>query len=287
VERQNRNPVAVREALFHNSVCSAGPISSSPEPVEIDSPIHVVSSVIALQATGMQISMHKLTLRVLAGADRGRVFPELGTPMTIGREEGNTIRLNDERVSRYHVKIQEDDGRLVVTDLESTNGTRVNGHLCNLKILRLGDTIAIGRSVLLIGTSEQIAGELFIDDPMASRRGDSLYVEKGDLESLDNEAYSTGFFEARSADSSRHEFAIPRGLSPGQAAELRDLLDYIHNGMRVALDSGVVQEDSRKVIVDSKSWQSLLALQGDVSELIRTIEDPPDHPPQNVGTGTI
>jgi len=92
----------------------------------------------------MQISMHKLTLRVLSGADRGRVFRELHTPMTIGREEGNTIQLNDERVSRFHVKIQDDDGRLVVTDLESTNGTRINGQPCNLKILRFGDTIAIG-----------------------------------------------------------------------------------------------------------------------------------------------
>ena len=230
--------------------------------------------------------MHVLTLRVLSGADRGRIFRELRTPMTIGREEGNSIQLNDERVSRCHVKIQEDGGRLVVTDLESTNGTRVNGHLCSLKILRLGDTIAIGRSVLLVGTYEQIAGEWFNDDPV-SGRGKSFDFEKGDLESLGNDPYSTGFYDSRSTDSARLEIAIPRGLSPGQSAELRDLLDHIHNGMRVVLDSGVVQEDSRKVIVDPKSWQSMLALQGDIGELIRIIENPPDHPPRDAGTGTI
>ena len=55
------------------------------------------------------------------------MFHNLATPITIGREEGNLVQLNDERISRFHVKIQEDDGRLVVTDLDSTNGTRVNG----------------------------------------------------------------------------------------------------------------------------------------------------------------
>jgi len=233
----------------------------------------------------MQISMHKLTLRVLSGADRGRVFRELHTPMTIGREEGNTIQLNDERVSRFHVKIQDDDGRLVVTDLESTNGTRINGQPCNLKILRFGDTIAIGRSVLLVGTREQIAGEWFSDNPKLSVRSDRFHGEKGDLESWDNrEEYSTGI-EVRSTDSSRSEIAIPRGLSPGQAADLQDLLDHIHSGMGVVIDRGAVQEASCKVIVDSKSWQRLLALLSEVSELIRKIEDPPDHSPPDVDTG--
>ncbi len=228
--------------------------------------------------------MHKLTLRVISGADRGRVFRELKTPMTIGREEGNTIQLNDERVSRFHVKIQEDDGRLVVTDLESTNGTRVNGHPCNLKILRYGDTIAIGRSVLLVGTREQIA-EWFSDNPTSSIRSDSYHGDKGDVDSLDIE-YSTGLNQSRSMNSSRHEVAIPRGLSPGQAAELRELLDHLHCGMRVVLDSAVEHEDSRKISIDTKAWQSLLILQSDISELIRNIEEPVDHSPPDVDTGS-
>lgn len=228
--------------------------------------------------------MHKLTLRVISGADRGRVFRELKTPMTIGREEGNTIQLNDERVSRFHVKIQEDDGRLVVTDLESTNGTRVNGHPCNLKILRYGDTIAIGRSVLLVGTREQIA-EWFSDNPTASLRSDSYHGDKGDVESLDIE-YSTGLIQSRSNSSSQHEVAIPRGLSPGQAAELRELLDHLHSSMRAVLDSAVEQEDSRKVSIDARAWQSMLVLQSDISELIRSIEEPADHLPPDVDTGS-
>src|SRR3954451_22192652 len=89
-----------------------------------------------------------ITIRVLDGADRGRVFQNMAPPITIGREEGNTIQLNDERVSRYHIKIQEDHSRLVITDLESTNGTKVNGEDVQLRILRYGDIIAVGKSVL-------------------------------------------------------------------------------------------------------------------------------------------
>ena len=50
-------------------------------------------------------SMAEVNLRVIDGADRGRVYAGLGTPVTIGREEGNIIQLNDDRVSRFHLKI--------------------------------------------------------------------------------------------------------------------------------------------------------------------------------------
>src|SRR5204862_3256255 len=104
--------------------------------------------------------MTGITIRVLDGADRGRVFQDLNPPITVGREEGNTIQLNDERVSRYHVKIQEDHDRLVITDLESTNGTKVNNEDVQLRILRFGDMIQLGRSILLFGSREQIAQRL-------------------------------------------------------------------------------------------------------------------------------
>ena len=42
--------------------------------------------------------MASVTLRVLHGADRGKVFEHLTTPVTVGREEGNTIQLNTTNV---------------------------------------------------------------------------------------------------------------------------------------------------------------------------------------------
>ena len=215
--------------------------------------------------------MQSISLRVISGADRGKMFNELATPITIGREEGNIIQLNDERISRYHVKIQEDEGRLVVTDLDSTNGTRINGHPCNLKILRYGDTISVGRTVLLVGNREQVA-DRFNADPTSSSSGKSE-PEDPEEESLEFDV-STGLSPNRSANPSSREIILPQGMTPGQAAELRELLDYLHNSMRQVLEDAVVNEKDKKVLIDQKAWQNLLLTQSELSELIRLIEDP-------------
>src|SRR5579884_2673102 len=100
--------------------------------------------------------MPVVTFQVLEGIDKGRIFRELPTPVTIGREEGNLLRLNDERVSRYHAKVQFDNGEIILTDLESTNGTRVNNTIVQIRRLKPGDRISIGRSQLLFGSDEEI-----------------------------------------------------------------------------------------------------------------------------------
>src|SRR5207248_10139463 len=104
--------------------------------------------------------MPLITFEVLEGIDKGRVFRELPTPVTIGREEGNMLRLNDERVSRFHAKIQLDNGEVILTDLESTNGTRVNGHVVQIRRLRPGDRVGIGRSLLLFGSEQEISARM-------------------------------------------------------------------------------------------------------------------------------
>ena len=94
--------------------------------------------------------MAYITLRVLHGADRGKVYDHLPTPVTIGREEGNSIQLNDERISRYHLKLQHDHDKIVLTDLESTNGTKVNGVSVRSSSLHPGDAVQIGLSRMLV-----------------------------------------------------------------------------------------------------------------------------------------
>ena len=116
--------------------------------------------------------MSGVTLKILHGADRGKIYEYLAPPLTIGREEGNEIQLNDERVSRCHFKVQRDNDRLVLTDLDSTNGTKVNGVECQLKILRHGDLISVGRSLMLVGSETQIAARLAAmgnENPTVSR----------------------------------------------------------------------------------------------------------------------
>ncbi len=86
---------------------------------------------------------------VTEGADRGHRF-ELDSTRTdtIGREDGNTIVLHDTEVSRKHAQITWENGRFVLTDLNSSNGTYVNGRKVLKMVLSGGDQLRIGSSRL-------------------------------------------------------------------------------------------------------------------------------------------
>lgn len=220
--------------------------------------------------------MALITLRVLDGADRGRVFENLATPVTIGREEGNTLQLNDERVSRFHVKIQEDQDKIVITDLESTNGTKVNGEDIQLRILRYGDIVSLGRTVLLFGSRDEIAERL------AALRGEKSTGSVGDPQLAEKSA-SLDFELSWSADpdiqSTLHALLppeLPERLSPGQAAQLCELLEYLHVRIRDLLASVKIKADAEQVTLEARQWQNLVDLQARLAGYLRAIGQPPE-----------
>ena len=215
-----------------------------------------------------------ITLRILDGSDRGRVFGDLAAPITIGREEGNTIQLNDERVSRYHVKIQVDNAKLVLTDLESTNGTKVNGEDIQLRILRFGDMITVGRSVLLYGTREQIARRL------AKLRGEEL--KEGDSAKFAPREFGGEWDENGGVPSALQTLQapdLPEKMTPGQAAQLAELLEYFHIRLRHLADS-VSEAKTDRVTLDQREWQNVLDLQSRLAEYLRGVGEP-DEPSDN------
>jgi len=73
-----------------------------------------------------------------------REYP-LRTTLTFGRAPGNDIVVEDPLVSRRHAEVGLWDNQVVMRDLESLNGTKVNGHLVSLnQPLREGDMILLG-----------------------------------------------------------------------------------------------------------------------------------------------
>ncbi|MFN8390288.1 MAG: ATPase, T2SS/T4P/T4SS family [Bdellovibrionota bacterium] len=68
----------------------------------------------------------------------------------IGRAPGNDIALDTVGVSRYHARFSIDDAKVVIEDLESTNGTFVNGERVPSATVTPSDTIAIGAALLSI-----------------------------------------------------------------------------------------------------------------------------------------
>jgi len=221
--------------------------------------------------------MLSIVLRVLDGSDRGRVFEDLQTPITIGREEGNTIQLNDERISRFHLKIQEDDDKLVLTDLESTNGTRVNGEDIQLRILRYGDIISLGRSVLLFGSREQIAERLA--DLRSANAEDSatLGLEDSEVRESQRLDFELNWSDDLGARELMHVLVppgLPDKLSPGQAAQVSELLEYLHVRIRELLNSVDIEPGDEHVTLGQRQWQTLVDLQSRLADYLRAIGEP-------------
>lgn len=221
--------------------------------------------------------MARISLRILDGADRGKVFENLSTPVSIGREEGNTIQLNDERVSRFHIKIQEDRDKIVLTDLESTNGTKVNGEEVQLRILRFGDVVSVGRSLLLFGSREQIARRLAAirnDRPEPNPAADDDPGEES--ASLDSELKWATDPSGQTTLQSLEPPDLPERMSPAQAAQLCELLEYIHVRFRDLLATVKLKSDVDRVTLDTRQWQNLIDLQASLAVYLRSIGQPND-----------
>lgn len=79
--------------------------------------------------------------------DEGKqtVVPLVRDEITIGRKEGNTIRLTERNVSRRHARLMKANGQFLVEDLHSYNGVKVNGQRIGAETnLEPGDQISIG-----------------------------------------------------------------------------------------------------------------------------------------------
>ena len=214
--------------------------------------------------------MDQITLRIVDGADRGRIYNHFAPPITIRREEGNSIQLNDERVSRFHIKIQRDHDDLVLTDLASTNGTKVNGEETHLRILRHGDMISVGRSLLLFGSRSEINERLkkIVAPPQMT--------EPDEFQESDSQRWNE-FVSQTDAQLKLLELDppnLPSRLSPGQAAQLSEVLEFIHLQMRRLIASSKLQPRSTKVELDIKQWHHLLDLQSRLAEYLRVIAHP-------------
>jgi len=89
-------------------------------------------------------------LRVLEPTGGDRTILLEGGGLTIGRAPDNGLVLGDARASRHHAHLHLRQGTLVLVDLDSQNGTIVNGQRVTEVALGVGDQILIGDTRLLI-----------------------------------------------------------------------------------------------------------------------------------------
>ena len=89
------------------------------------------------------------SLSVIQGADQGKRFEFTSTPLALGRDSSNGIRLQDTEISRRHAELRRESDGYRVVDLHSANGTFVNGKPVDQSVLRSGDRIQLGQTVML------------------------------------------------------------------------------------------------------------------------------------------
>lgn len=88
------------------------------------------------------------------GQGAGKRIPLAKLPVRIGRDTGNDIVLDDDEVSRFHFRLKQRGRLFILEDLESKNGTYINGDKVLNSILQNGDKILVGSTELLFVTSE-------------------------------------------------------------------------------------------------------------------------------------
>lgn len=93
---------------------------------------------------------HELLLRVTGGLAAGQDFPLIEGSSTIGRSPENTLVINSPDISRRHARFEYSSGQVRIYDLNSTNGTRVNGEAIRVSDIFPGDTITLGSQELRV-----------------------------------------------------------------------------------------------------------------------------------------
>lgn len=89
----------------------------------------------------------------------GRLLKEytLGAGLTIGRAPDNAVIIDNPSVSGHHARVFSESGAVIVEDLNSTNGTYVNGQPAGRRVLRSGDVLLIGKHQLVFEHTQEWA----------------------------------------------------------------------------------------------------------------------------------
>jgi pSer/pThr/pTyr-binding forkhead associated (FHA) protein len=142
--------------------------------------------------------MSKLTLLY-----EGRLLKEysIGAGLTIGRSPDNAVIIDNPAVSGHHARVYSESGAVILEDLNSTNGTYVNGQHTPRRLLRSGDVVLIGKHQLVFEHTQEWAPA---PPPQLPALGDTVY-----LDTQQHRALRAALEEARIDDQTRQAPKTP------------------------------------------------------------------------------
>ncbi|MGH9688580.1 MAG: FHA domain-containing protein [Candidatus Acidiferrales bacterium] len=78
--------------------------------------------------------------------------------VSIGRSPDNALVIDNPAVSHYHARVFNEEGRMMLEDFGSLNGTFVNGQRVKMVTLKPGDSVAIGKHTIVVSDSRDLDG---------------------------------------------------------------------------------------------------------------------------------
>lgn len=97
--------------------------------------------------------MSSAKIQIQRGKNKGTQIKVSAFPITIGRDDTNTVELDDDEVSRFHARIKKRGRLYILEDLESRNGVLLNGEKVLNAIVQNDDKILIGTTELVFHTT--------------------------------------------------------------------------------------------------------------------------------------
>ncbi|HTU32532.1 MAG TPA: FHA domain-containing protein [Candidatus Acidoferrum sp.] len=80
--------------------------------------------------------------------------------VSIGRSPDNAVVIDNPAVSHYHARVFNEEGRLMLEDFGSLNGTFVNGQRVKMVGLKPGDSVMIGKHTIVVTDSREVRAHI-------------------------------------------------------------------------------------------------------------------------------
>lgn len=100
--------------------------------------------------------------------------------VSIGRSPDNGLVIDNPAVSHYHARVFNEEGRLMLEDFGSMNGTFVNGQRVKMVTLKPGDSVGIGKHTIVVTDSRDVRAESLDHDqakPAAPKINETVMLD--------------------------------------------------------------------------------------------------------------
>jgi DNA-binding NtrC family response regulator len=128
------------------------------------------------QSAGLSVT--SLRVEVVEGVDAGAELAADADTLTIGSAPGNDLVLRDPTVSRYHVELRRVAHGISLTDLDSTNGTFVDGLRIRQGVIPAGRVLVVGATKVRIANAGDVVVSVHAGDHLGGLRGQTPLMQR-------------------------------------------------------------------------------------------------------------